>query len=158
MHSAAAASSSSHILRPHAPHSPHTQHTQHRHSHSHSHSHMHRIQQQQQPPAHHRPYDVHSPAPASRTFWNHYETGLLVQLWLELEPQFVANKRNAGVWAQLAQRLTEQSARHRTDLVNALHMSHDAKLREFPYFSDFLGIRQRGSLLVPQQPTTQHQE
>ncbi|KAJ2261495.1 hypothetical protein GGI01_002244 [Coemansia sp. RSA 376] len=157
MHSAAA-SSSSHILRPHAPHSPHTQHTQHRHSHSHSHSHMHRIQQQQQQPAHHRPYDVHSPAPASRTFWNHYETGLLVQLWLELEPQFVANKRNAGVWAQLAQRLTEQSARHRTDLVNALHMSHDAKLREFPYFSDFLGIRQRSSLLVPQQSTTQHQE
>ncbi|KAJ2870152.1 hypothetical protein GGH93_005790 [Coemansia aciculifera] len=131
-------------------------------------------QQPQQQPAHHRPYDVHSPAPASRTFWNHYETGLLVQLWLELEPQFVANKRNAGVWAQLAQRLTEQSARHRTvrecrikwknmwakhrDLVNALHMSHDAKLREFPYFSDFLGIRQRSSLHVPHQSTTQQQE
>ncbi|KAJ2011683.1 hypothetical protein GGI06_004435, partial [Coemansia sp. S85] len=74
---------------------------------------MHRTQQQQQP-AHHRPYDVLSPAPASRTFWNHYETGLLVRLWLELEAQFVANKRNAGVWAHLAQRLTEQSARHRT--------------------------------------------
>ncbi|KAJ2171273.1 hypothetical protein EV181_007833, partial [Coemansia sp. RSA 532] len=35
-------------------------------------------------------------------------------LWLEFEPQFQANKRNAGVWAQLAQRLTERSGRHRT--------------------------------------------
>ncbi|KAJ1814215.1 hypothetical protein LPJ75_002865 [Coemansia sp. RSA 2598] len=123
------------------------------------------------PPAHlsspqhhqhqHRPYELQSPAPASRTFWNHYETGLLVQLWLEFEPQFTANKRNAGVWAQLAQRLTERSGRHRTvrecrikwknmwakhrDLVNASHMSLEAKLREFPHFTDFAAIRQRSS-------------
>ncbi|KAJ2612479.1 hypothetical protein H4S08_002676 [Coemansia sp. RSA 1365] len=113
-------------------------------------------------PPHVRPYDLQSPAPASRTFWNHYETGLLVQLWLEFEPQFLANKRNAGVWTQLAQRLTERSGRRRTvrecrikwknmwakhrDLVNASHMSPDAKLREFPHFSEFSAIRQRGSL------------
>ncbi|KAJ2682425.1 hypothetical protein H4R19_007134, partial [Coemansia spiralis] len=65
-------------------------------------------------PTHHRPYDVQPPAPTSRTFWNHYETGLLVDLWLDFEPQFLANKRNAGVWALLARRLTEQSGRHRT--------------------------------------------
>ncbi|KAJ2079132.1 hypothetical protein H4R24_003986 [Coemansia sp. RSA 988] len=113
-------------------------------------------------PPHVRPYDLHAPAPASRTFWNHYETGLLVQLWLEFEPQFLANKRNAGVWAQLAQRLTERSGRRRTvrecrikwknmwakhrDLANASHMSPDAKLRDFPHFSEFSAIRQRGSL------------
>ncbi|KAJ2220657.1 hypothetical protein EV180_004924 [Coemansia sp. RSA 518] len=110
----------------------------------------------------HRPYDLQAPAPASRTFWNHYETGLLVQLWLEFEPQFQANKRNAGVWAQLAQRLTERSGRHRTvrecrikwknmwakhrDLINASHMSADAKLREFPHFAEFSAIRQRTTL------------
>ncbi|KAJ2698457.1 hypothetical protein FB645_005634 [Coemansia sp. IMI 203386] len=109
----------------------------------------------------HRPYELQSPAPASRTFWNHYETGLLVQLWLEFEPQFTANKRNAGVWAQLAQRLTERSGRHRTvrecrikwknmwakhrDLANASHMGLEAKLREFPHFTDFAAIRQRSS-------------
>ncbi|KAJ2760201.1 hypothetical protein IWQ57_006365, partial [Coemansia nantahalensis] len=65
-------------------------------------------------PAHHRPYDMQPPVPTSRTFWNHYETGLLVDLWLDFEPQFLANKRNAGVWAQLARQLTEQSGRHRT--------------------------------------------
>ncbi|KAJ2828293.1 hypothetical protein IWW50_001462 [Coemansia erecta] len=112
----------------------------------------------------HRPYDLQAPAPASRTFWNHYETGLLVQLWLEFEPQFLANKRNAGVWAQLAQRLTERSGRHRTvrecrikwknmwakhrDLANASHMSADAKLREFPHFAEFAAIRLRST---PQQ-------
>ncbi|KAI9502631.1 hypothetical protein BX070DRAFT_226542 [Coemansia spiralis] len=110
---------------------------------------------------HHRPYELQPSAPASRTFWNHYETGLLVQLWLEFEPQFLANKRNAGVWAQLAQRLTERSGRHRTvrecrikwknmwakhrDLANASHMSLEAKLREFPHFSHFSAIRQRSS-------------
>ncbi|KAJ1870637.1 hypothetical protein LPJ55_004527, partial [Coemansia sp. RSA 990] len=109
----------------------------------------------------HRPYELQSPAPASRTFWNHYETGMLVQLWLEFEQQFLANKRNAGVWAQLAQRLTERSGRHRTvrecrikwknmwakhrDLVNASHMGLDAKLREFPHFSEFCAIRQRSA-------------
>ncbi|KAJ2159846.1 hypothetical protein GGF46_002737 [Coemansia sp. RSA 552] len=112
-------------------------------------------------PVHRRPYDLQSPAPTSRTFWNHYETGLLVQLWLEFEPQFLANKRNAGVWAQLAQRLTERSGRQRTvrecrikwknmwakhrDLANASHMGLDAKLREFPHFTEFAAIRQRGS-------------
>ncbi|KAJ2743949.1 hypothetical protein GGI20_003355 [Coemansia sp. BCRC 34301] len=142
------------------------------HRHSLSLSHMQRTQHSHSSaPAHHRPYEMHSPAPAARTFWNHYETGLLVQLWLELEPQFVANKRNAGVWAQLAQRLTEQSARYRTvrecrikwknmwakhrDLVNAMHMSHDAKLREFPYFSDFSAIRQRSSMMFPRSATQQ---
>ncbi|KAJ2557611.1 hypothetical protein EV175_001233 [Coemansia sp. RSA 1933] len=110
---------------------------------------------------HHRPYELQPTAPASRTFWNHYETGLLVQLWLEFEAQFLANKRNAGVWAQLAQRLTERSGRHRTvrecrikwknmwakhrDLANASHMGLDAKLREFPHFSQFVAIRQRSS-------------
>ncbi|KAJ2659081.1 hypothetical protein IWW48_003710 [Coemansia sp. RSA 1200] len=110
---------------------------------------------------HHRPYELQPTAPASRTFWNHYETGLLVQLWLEFEAQFMANKRNAGVWAQLAQRLTERSGRHRTvrecrikwknmwakhrDLANASHMGLDAKLREFPHFSQFSAIRQRSS-------------
>ncbi|KAJ2786859.1 hypothetical protein GGI15_001179 [Coemansia interrupta] len=109
----------------------------------------------------HRPYELQSPAPASRTFWNHSETGLLVQLWLEFEPQFTANKRNASVWAQLAKILTERSGRQRTvrecrikwknmwakhrDLVNATHMSLDAKLREFPHFADFAAIRQRSS-------------
>ncbi|KAJ2720082.1 hypothetical protein GGI07_004831 [Coemansia sp. Benny D115] len=113
-----------------------------------------------------RPYELQSPAPASRTFWNHYETGLLVRLWLDFEPQFTANKRNAGVWAQLAQRLTDQSGRHRTvrecrikwknmwakhrDLVNASHMSLDAKLREFPHFTEFAAIRQRTSVGQPQ--------
>ncbi|KAJ2372885.1 hypothetical protein IW150_003893 [Coemansia sp. RSA 2607] len=62
----------------------------------------------------HRPYELQSPAPASRTFWNHSETALLVQLWLEFEPQFTANKRNASVWAQLAKLLTERSGRQRT--------------------------------------------
>ncbi|KAJ1956307.1 hypothetical protein EC988_001419 [Linderina pennispora] len=110
----------------------------------------------------HRPYDLHSPATSSRTFWNHYETSLLVQLWLEFEPQFMANKRNAGVWAQLAERLTERSGRHRTvrecrikwknmwakhrDLANATHMSWDAKLREFPHYSEFVEIKQRSSM------------
>ncbi|KAJ2848882.1 hypothetical protein IWW36_003018 [Coemansia brasiliensis] len=112
-------------------------------------------------PGVHRPYELQSPAPASRTFWNHYETGMLVQLWLEFEQQFLANKRNAGVWAQLAQRLTERSGRHRTvrecrikwknmwakhrDLVNASHMGLDAKLREFPHFNEFSAIRQRSA-------------
>ncbi|KAJ1726373.1 hypothetical protein LPJ61_005232 [Coemansia biformis] len=120
---------------------------------------------------HHRPYDVQPPAPTSRTFWNHYETGLLVDLWLEFEPQFLANKRNAGVWAQLARRLTEQSGRHRTvrecrikwknmwakhrDLANALHMSLEAKLREFPHFGKFSAIKQRGSQQQQQQPLHQ---
>ncbi|KAJ1721969.1 hypothetical protein LPJ53_003572 [Coemansia erecta] len=109
----------------------------------------------------HRPYELQSPAPASRTFWNHSETGLLVQLWLEFEQQFTANKRNASVWAQLAKLLTERSGRQRTvrecrikwknmwakhrDLVNASHMSLDAKLREFPHFADFAAIKQRSS-------------
>ncbi|KAJ2087285.1 hypothetical protein EV179_004900 [Coemansia sp. RSA 487] len=117
---------------------------------------------------HHRPYELQPTAPASRTFWNHYETGLLVQLWLEFEAQFLANKRNAGVWAQLAQLLTERSGRHRTvrecrikwknmwakhrDLANASHMSLDAKLREFPHFSQFTAIRQRGSQQHPTHP------
>ncbi|KAJ1942060.1 hypothetical protein GGF37_003281, partial [Kickxella alabastrina] len=109
----------------------------------------------------HRPYDLHSPAPASRTFWNQYETGLLVKLWLEFEPQFTANKRNAAVWAQLAERLTKISGRQRVvrecrikwknmwakhrDLVNASHMGIDAKLREFPHFVEFTAIRQRST-------------
>ncbi|KAJ1892419.1 hypothetical protein LPJ66_006354 [Kickxella alabastrina] len=109
----------------------------------------------------HRPYDLHSPAPASRTFWNQYETGLLVKLWLEFEPQFTANKRNAAVWAQLAERLTKISGRQRVvrecrikwknmwakhrDLVNASHMGIDSKLREFPHFVEFTAIRQRST-------------
>ncbi|KAJ2778825.1 hypothetical protein H4R18_004375 [Coemansia javaensis] len=113
----------------------------------------------------HRPYEVQPPAPTSRTFWNHYETGLLVDLWLEFEPQFLANKRNAGVWAQLAQRLTDQSGRLRTvrecrikwknmwakhrDLANATHMSPEAKLREFPHFAKFSAIKRRGSQQGP---------